>query len=160
MHSVYSNAFYCPLTFQRLNCPSRRGSVTCSLFPVLTTKGMEQMSTTAEVAISRITIWISAPASRPKLRLRLSSAMRRWSVPSDVRRMKRLCIRISAPHTITLHMTVASTMTEFTPAYIRLNVATVVWLFCQSMKHHVLEFCSFTCPKPRLGSAQNTTLEM
>lgn len=129
-------------------------------FAILTTKGMEQMRTTADVAISRITIWISAPANRPKFRLRRSSATRRGSVPRDVRRMNRLCIRIRAPHTTTLHMTVASTMPEFTPAYIKLKVLTLVSLLFQSMKHQVSDSWSFTRPNPMLGIAQNTTLEM
>lgn len=108
----------------------------------LTTSGMEQMSTTSEVAMSKMTIWISAPAMRRKLRRRRKSPRRgrageaaaelprqeakakaaaatAWccSVPSEVRRMNWRCMRSSAPHTSTLQSTVARMRKELKPAY-------------------------------------------
>lgn len=79
---------------------------------------MEQTSTTADVPMSRMTIWISAPASRPKLRpLRRGSTLRPSSFPRDILRTKRRCIRIRATHTSTLQMTVARMRMELKPAY-------------------------------------------
>ncbi|KAL2294224.1 hypothetical protein Nmel_007949 [Mimus melanotis] len=86
---------------------------------LLTTRGMEQMTTTREVAMSRITIWISAPAIRRKLR-RLRKSDKRLevvSVPKDVRRMNWRCMRMRATHTRMLQITVTRIKKELKPAY-------------------------------------------
>ncbi len=125
----------------------------------LTTSGKEQISTTAEVAMSRITIWISAPARRLKLRLLPGSDALPGSVPSDVRLTKLRCIRMSAAHTSTLHTTVTRISSELHPAYMNENAACVLTLVRQSMKHQVWGYCILTSPKPALGSAQNSILD-
>ncbi|KFW79053.1 hypothetical protein N305_02230 [Manacus vitellinus] len=86
---------------------------------LLTTRGMEQITTTREVAISRMTIWISAPAIRRKLR-RLRKSDKRLevvSVPRDVRLMNWRCMRMRATHTRMLQITVTMIRKELKPAY-------------------------------------------
>ncbi|KGL74901.1 hypothetical protein N309_05083, partial [Tinamus guttatus] len=86
---------------------------------LLTTRGMEQMSTTREVAMSRINIWISVPAMRWKLR-RLQKSDKRLevvSVPKDVRRMNWRCMRMRAMHTRMLQITVTMIRKELKPVY-------------------------------------------
>ncbi|KFP52139.1 hypothetical protein N323_06084, partial [Cathartes aura] len=78
----------------------------------------EWSTTTREVAMSRITIWIAAPAIRRKLwHLRTDKWLEVVSVLKDIRRMNWWCMRIRATHTRMLQITVTMIRKELKPAY-------------------------------------------
>lgn len=128
---------------------------------LLTTRGMEQITTTKEVAMSKMTIWISAPAMRRKLLRRRKSDRRlvAWSVPREVRRINCLCMRIRAMHTKMLETTVTIMRKELKPAYMYEKAAWLDMFVFQSMKHQVSGYWSVVFPKPMFGMAQKRTLE-